>query len=73
VADNGIGIPTEQRQRVFRIFQRLHGREIPGTGIGLAICRKVIERHQGVIEITDSPYGGAAFSFTLPDSTKVDT
>jgi PAS domain S-box-containing protein len=67
VADNGVGIPKEQRERIFRIFQRLHGRDIPGTGIGLAICRKVVERHQGTIDVSESPYGGAAFTICLPD------
>jgi PAS domain S-box-containing protein len=67
VADNGIGIPADQRERIFRIFQRLHGRDIPGTGIGLAICRKVIEQHEGRIDVGDSIYGGALFSITFPD------
>jgi signal transduction histidine kinase len=66
IADNGVGIPEEYRHTVFRIFQRLHGREIPGTGIGLAICRKVVERHHGTIEIGDSAYGGAQFTIVLP-------
>jgi PAS domain S-box-containing protein len=68
IADNGVGIPEEHRERIFRIFQRLHGREIPGTGIGLAICRKIVERHHGTIEVGESPNGGAAFTIVLPDS-----
>jgi PAS domain S-box-containing protein len=67
IADNGVGIPTQHREKIFRIFQRLHGRDVPGTGIGLAICRKVIERHHGHIEVGESPYGGAAFTIVLPD------
>ena len=67
IADNGVGIPREHRERIFRIFQRLHGREVPGTGIGLAICRKIVERHQGSIEVSESSYGGAAFTVVLPD------
>ena len=67
IADNGVGIPKEHRERIFRIFQRLHGRDVPGTGIGLSICRKIVERHQGSIEVGDSPYGGAAFTIVLPD------
>lgn len=67
VADNGPGIPAHQRDRIFRIFQRLHGRETPGTGIGLAICRKVVETHGGTIAVTDTPGGGATFTVTLPD------
>ena len=67
IADNGVGIPKEQRERIFRIFQRLHGRDVPGTGIGLAICRKIVERHQGGIEVGESAYGGAAFTVVFPD------
>ncbi len=67
VADNGIGIEPKYRDRVFRIFQRLHGRsEYPGTGIGLAIVRKAAEQLGGRVEVTDSPLGGAAVRLTLP-------
>ena len=67
IADNGVGIPKEHRERIFRIFQRLHGRDVPGTGIGLAICRKIVERHQGSIEVGENPHGGAAFTVVFPD------
>jgi signal transduction histidine kinase len=67
VADNGIGIPEEYADRVFVIFQRLHGREeYDGTGIGLALAKKVVEFHGGTIAVTPSPLGGACLSFTLP-------
>ncbi|MCA9717530.1 MAG: hypothetical protein KC468_22835, partial [Myxococcales bacterium] len=68
VADNGLGIAPEHRERVFLLFQRLHTqREIPGTGIGLAYSRKIMEIHQGRIWVDESPSGGAAFHFTVED------
>jgi light-regulated signal transduction histidine kinase (bacteriophytochrome) len=67
VSDNGIGLPAEQADRIFDLFQRLHGREAyPGTGLGLAICRRIIERHDGTIELADSSPSGSTFRVTLP-------
>ena len=67
VADNGIGIPAEYADKVFVIFQRLHARdEYEGTGIGLALAKKVVEFHGGTIELQPSPLGGTCVSFTLP-------
>jgi len=67
VADNGIGIPDEYADKVFVIFQRLHGRDqYEGTGIGLALCKKIVEFHGGTIGLRPSPLGGTCVSFTLP-------
>jgi light-regulated signal transduction histidine kinase (bacteriophytochrome) len=67
VADNGIGIDAKHHERIFEIFKRLHtAQEFPGTGIGLALCRRIVARHGGRIWVTPAARQGSTFSFPMP-------
>jgi light-regulated signal transduction histidine kinase (bacteriophytochrome) len=70
IKDNGLGIEPEYFERIFGMFQRLHTREqFSGTGIGLAICKKIVDRHGGSISVASSPGEGSVFSFSLGEHT----
>ena len=68
VKDNGPGIHRKYHERIFGLFKRLHGAEIQGTGLGLTICRKIVERHGGKLWVESEPGQGATFLFTLPSA-----
>ena len=73
VSDNGVGVPTEYTDRVFDLFRRLHGSKIPGTGIGLAICKRIVEKHGGRIWVETGSTGGTTFCFTMPTVSSSET
>jgi signal transduction histidine kinase len=66
VQDNGVGIKPEFQEKVFEPFKRLHTREIPGSGLGLAVCRKILRAHQGRIWVESDGDHGSTFKFALP-------
>ena len=69
VRDNGIGIAETDRERIFGMFQRLHtAGEIPGTGVGLAVCRRIAEGHGGTLSVESTPGAGSTFTLTLPQA-----
>ena len=67
ITDNGIGFPDTMSEKIFELFQRLHGKlEYEGTGIGLAICKKIIQNHKGYIKAEGFPGVGAVFTIYIP-------
>jgi len=66
IADNGIGIAPAYHETIFGLFKRLHAEDYAGTGIGLAVCKRIIERHRGRIWVESAPGEGSTFRFTLP-------
>jgi light-regulated signal transduction histidine kinase (bacteriophytochrome) len=74
VQDNGIGFEQKYAEQIFEIFKRLHGSsEFSGTGIGLALCRKIVEKHHGYISAQSQPENGAIFTVSLPLAEHVKT
>jgi PAS domain S-box-containing protein len=72
VQDNGMGFAQEHAERIFAPFKRLHGKEVPGSGIGLAACKRIVERYGGEIGAQSEPDRGASFWFTIPADKIID-
>jgi light-regulated signal transduction histidine kinase (bacteriophytochrome) len=73
IADNGIGIDPKHHEQIFEVFRRLHTQDaFPGTGIGLAVCRRIVQRHGGRIWVESERGKGSTFLFTIPDARSSD-
>lgn len=71
IRDHGVGIASGEEDRIFEVFQRLHSADEPGgSGIGLALCRRIVERHDGELWVDSDPGDGSTFAFTLPSSAE---
>ena len=70
VSDNGQGIPPQYQTQIFELFKRLHGQQYPGSGIGLATCKRLVERYDGRIWVESEAGKGSTFFFTLPAGAK---
>jgi signal transduction histidine kinase len=71
VQDNGIGFDAKYAEQIFEVFKRLHGRDIyPGSGIGLALCRRIVTNHAGILFASSIPGKGSHFHIILPDRQK---
>jgi signal transduction histidine kinase len=66
IEDNGLGIAPAEREKIFDPLTRLHGSEIPGCGLGLAICRSIVQRHNGQLSVTSVVGAGSVFTMDLP-------
>lgn len=73
IKDNGIGMAAEYHERIFGVFKRLHARSVPGTGIGLAICKKIVQHYGGAIWVDSTVDSGSTFHLTLPLDSSSDS
>ena len=73
ITDNGVGVEPQYAERIFRPFKRLHAQsEFPGSGLGLSVCKRAVERRGGRIWVKPAPDGGSMFNFTIPDAVVVE-